>query len=457
MLYVTLRFLFKITVQVFFRNITIRNKEHIHKTGPILFVANHPSAFMDPIVLATTLDRKLYFLGKGILFKSKLGKWILPKFNTIPIYRRADDPGEMSKNEDTFRVCYEYLEKGAAILIFPEGITKTGRTLLELKTGAARIALGAEAKNNFHLYIQIIPVGLNYANPHKFNQDLYINISTPINISEYKELYTKDAFNAAQQLTETIRGKLEKLIIAINDQHTDELSNAIESLYKNKLSKELGIYDDDKNSSFMLSKNIVSAVDHFIQTDPRRAQIMTQRINEYFINLKRLGLEDADIAPNERKKSLVQSSLSDLLTIALGFPFYIYGLINNYLPFKIPGWIASRVASKREFIGSVGMSVGLFTFLIFYILQITFIWKLSHQGWLTVLYALSLPVSGLFAYQYYYTIDKLHAKWVLLTVFYKKSVLISNLITEREKIIAEFDKARNEYLEKSKFKQHIIH
>jgi hypothetical protein len=34
---------------------------------------------------------------------------------------------------------------------------------------------------------------------------------------------------------------------------------------------------------------------------------------------------------------------------------------------------------------------------------------------------------------------------MLLMLFYKKSVFISNLISERELLIAEFDKAKEEY------------
>ena len=88
---------------------------------------------------------------------------------------------------------------------------------------------------------------------------------------------------------------------------------------------------------------------------------------------------------------------------------------------------------------------GMFTFAIFYTVQIILIWKLSHNQLITLFYGLSLPLSGLFAYWYWHTINKIRTKWVLMMLFYKKSVFISNLISEREQIIAEFDKAKNEY------------
>jgi 1-acyl-sn-glycerol-3-phosphate acyltransferase len=442
MLYAILRFLFKITGRVFFSNITIRNKELIPKSGPLIVVANHPSAFMDPIVIATIFERNLYFLGKGILFKSKLGKWILPKFNTIPIYRRADDPSEMNKNEDTFRTCYQYLEKGAAILIFPEGITKTERKLGELKTGAARIALGAEAKNNFKLNVQIITVGLNYANPHKFNRGLFINIAQPISISTFQNEYETDNVNSVLKVTEMIKVQLEQNIIAIGDQKIDELSRDIEYLYKYKLVRDWG---DDQHSGFLLTKNIIAAVTYFINTEPLRAEKMAIRIKQYLRNVAATGLKDEHLILEDKKKMSLGKIIFSLIGIIVGLPFFIYGFINNILPFIIPGWIAAKVASRKEFIGSIGMAMGLLTFIIFYTLQIILVGKFFDHFWITLFYALSLPVSGLYAFGYFHTIKKIKARWLLLYIFNKKSVFIANLIAERENIIAEFDIARAEF------------
>ncbi len=445
MLYFVLRFLMKITGNVFFRTISIRNKELIPNKGPLMVLANHPSTFMDPIVIATMLNRKVYFLAKGELFNSGFSKWLLPKLNMIPVYRKQDDPSQMSKNEETFNKCYEHLEKGGAILMFPEGTSITERKLRPLKTGAARIVLGAEAKNNFKLNAKVITIGLNYANPHKFNRDLFINIENPINVSDFKEEYSKDTFKGAESLTETIRLNLEKLIIAINDQQTDALITNIEMLYKNKLSKELRISEKDKQAEFELTKNMIDSVNYFIETDPLRAEKMSIRINEYLNNLNRLGLNDSDLEQNRQNKTLIRGSLKSFFTIILGFPVYVYGLINNYLPFEIPGLLTNKITKVIEYRGAIGMVLGMFTFSIFYTLQIMVVWKLTHLVWITLIYALSMPLTGFFAYWYFHTLERIRAKWILMMVFYKKSTLISNLIFERELLIAEFDKAKGEY------------
>lgn len=163
MLYSLLKVLMRITVRVFFRNVTVRNMELIPKSGPLLVLANHPSTFMDPILIASMLKRKVYFLAKGELFKGSFLTWLFSRLNMIPVYRKQDDPSQMNKNKDTFVKCFEHLEKGGAILMFPEGTSITERKLRPIKTGAARIVLGAEARNDFKLGIQIFNIGLNGA------------------------------------------------------------------------------------------------------------------------------------------------------------------------------------------------------------------------------------------------------------------------------------------------------
>ncbi len=449
MLYNFLKLLMSITTRVFFRSIVIRNKELVPPNGPLMVLANHPSTFMDPIVVATILKRKVYFLAKGELFKTKLTRWLLPKLNMIPVYRKQDDPSLMNKNEETFNKCFEHLEKGGVILMFPEGISITERKLKPIKSGAARIVLGAEARNNFKLNVKIVTVGLNYENPHKFNRNLFININSPINCADYKDKYENDHFKAAQDLTNDITKSLEKLVIDIEDEKTDYLVNNIETLYKYKISADLGISEDDKSRDFLITKNIVETVNYYRISQPLRVEAMRERLKIYFENLKQIGLTDDDIRKTQSNNSFVLNNLKALFIIVLGFPIYLYGLINNFLPFEIPGFIARRTTKSIEFRGAIGMVGGMFTFLIFHTLQIILIWKFTQVQWITIAYAVSLPLTGLFTYWYYHTIIEIKNKWLLMMVFYKKSIFISSLITEREKIILEFDNAKNEFKKKS--------
>lgn len=445
MLIILLKFLMQLTSKGFFKTIDVKNKELIPKEGPLMILANHPSTFMDPIVITTILKRNVYYLAKGELFKSRFAAWILPKLNMIPVYRKQDDPNQMEKNKDTFIKCFEHLEKGGAILMFPEGTSITERKLRPIKTGAARIALGAEEKNQFKLGVKIITVGLNYENPHRFNRTLFINIENPIDVLTYKEEYLQDSFKACAKLTEQIRQQLESLIISIQDQQVNDLEEAIEQLYKSKLTKELGIDNKDNEASFLLSKNITKTVSYFVEQKPVFAQEMHLRIKNYFNNLNRIGLSDKDLDRDNKSQSVKTSFIQSVFTMLMGFPFYLFGLINNYIAFELPGIIAEKTIKQLEYRGPVAMVTGTFTFLICYTLQTLFIWNWSKNFTITVLYAISLPVCGLFCYWYYHEMKRIRANWLLLLIFYKKSAFISKLMIERKEIIRIIDDARKEY------------
>jgi 1-acyl-sn-glycerol-3-phosphate acyltransferase len=446
MLYRTIRFILRITLKVFFRKIYIRHRNLIPEKGPMIICANHPATFLDPLVIGSVVKSELFFLSKGEVFRSKLAQWFLPKLNIIPVYRQQDDPSQMHKNKQTFIRCFEHLEKGGVIMIFPEGLSLTERKLRKIKTGTARIALGAEARNDFKLGVKILNIGLNYTNPHKFNQDLFLNVDAPIEVSSFKEKYLQDEHNAANELTECIRLSLEHHIIAIEDEQTDALVTEIELIYKQRLVNDIGARLDEASAGdFQITRNIVETVEYFKANDPERVKTMQSRIHTYLQNLERAQLSDHQLNPESKKGSLVLSNTAAFIFSVAGFPLYVFGLINNWLAFEVPTFISKRFAPSSDFVGAIAVVTGTFTFALFYTLQIILFQQLFHRPWLTLFYALSMPVSGLFTYLYWYIVNDIRSRWLLMSLFYRKRALLSALIKERMEIIEAFDKARDEF------------
>jgi glycerol-3-phosphate O-acyltransferase / dihydroxyacetone phosphate acyltransferase len=442
MLYRLLKVLMQITTRFFFRKINVVNREFIPKQSPLLVLANHPSTFMDPIVLATIIKRKVFFLGKGELFKTKFAKWILPKFNIIPVYRKQDNPDLMGENEKTFQKCFEHLENNGVILMFPEGISTSARKLQTIKTGAARIVLGAEARNDFKLGVQVVNVGLNYSNQHRFNHDLFVKIHAPLQAKYYEKYYRQDEFEAVRNLTADISEQLHKIVIAVEDEKSDELLRNIELLYKQRLKTE--IQSSERQKDFIASKSIAECVNYYAQHHPQMVEDYNQRISSYLSSVSnlQLGVNDLNTDSNQ---PLIASSLLSLLGFMAGFPFYIIGLLLNFIPFELPGLIADRVVKSSQFRGAIGMVTGTFTFLLFYSLQAFLVWHFSHRLLYVSIAIVVMPISGLFAYRYYHHFQKLKTRWQLLLLFAKKSVLIADLVKERENLITDFDKIKNEY------------
>ncbi|HXU26081.1 MAG TPA: 1-acyl-sn-glycerol-3-phosphate acyltransferase, partial [Bacteroidia bacterium] len=390
----------RITIRAFFRNKQVLGLDNIPDKGPLILVANHPSTFMDPIVIAASIKRKVYFLGKAEIFNSVFAKWLFPKFNVIPVYRAQDDPSQLHKNKETFFKCFEHLEDGGVILIFPEGVSLTDRKLKKIKTGTARIALGAEEENNFTLGVKIISFGLNYSDQQSFQSDLLIHIDEGINVTNYKEKYSEDPIKAVNDLTDEIRQRIEKQIVAIEDAEIDKLVKNIEVIYKSQLIKDLGYSEKIKEHDFLVTRAINERVQFFFEKEPERVNKMKVDIETYFTDLDKLELNDRILKNFTKKGSIILNSFFSVLYLLLGFPLFVYGLINNYLPFKIPNWVSRKITKQPEFYGAITMVVGTFTFLIFYSVQLWLVHHYLHTIWITLCYLVALPLSGFFAYFY---------------------------------------------------------
>ena len=59
MIYSLIKYLLKVTIYSYFRRVSILGQEYIPTQGPVIFVANHPSALIDPLVVITGIKRRV--------------------------------------------------------------------------------------------------------------------------------------------------------------------------------------------------------------------------------------------------------------------------------------------------------------------------------------------------------------------------------------------------------------
>jgi 1-acyl-sn-glycerol-3-phosphate acyltransferase len=107
--------------------------EHVPRTGPVIFAANHRS-FLDPFVIGTLTRRPVYYVAKKELFAHPVAGWLLNRLGAFPIDRGAGDQQAM----DTAR---RVLERGDCVVIFPEGTRKRPGPLGMPRRGVGRLAL----------------------------------------------------------------------------------------------------------------------------------------------------------------------------------------------------------------------------------------------------------------------------------------------------------------------------
>lgn len=445
MLYAILKIIFKLSLRVFFRKIEVRNPHLIPAKGPLLIAANHPNTFMDPIAIGAITRQEIYFIAKSTLFRSPLRKWLLEKMNLVPIFRREDGESPAQRNDATFRKCFELLQQEGTLLIFPEGNSFNERRLRPLKTGTARIALGAEALAGGKAGTRIVPVGLNYSDPTRFRSDLFINVGQPIEVADFFGQHPDDAYKAVQSLTDTLRQRLEELLVITSTIEEDELVRQVEAIYTYDLLQELGLSRRQEHK-FVLTKAIADSIRYFNQHDPNRVRALQDQLQTYRENLDKLGLQDKFLRARQKSPGLMVDTLQTSLYLVLGFPVYLFGLLTNYIPYIIPAKIADTLVGEQEFRAPVMMTVGIFSFLVFYCLEIAAAYRwLDSWAW-TLLFGTMLPVTGFFALRYFYRWINTRGYLRLLSVFYRRQHLVQQVLLERAALIKNLEEAKRVYI-----------
>jgi glycerol-3-phosphate dehydrogenase (NAD(P)+) len=133
--YWPVRFVVKNLILAYFR-VRRLGREHIPEGGVVL-AANHRS-FLDPFAVGICLPRPVYFVAKQELFRNPILGWFLNCMGAFPIRRGESD-------EESMETALQLLDRGAAVVIFPEGTRIRAGSLGKPKRGVGRLALQSGA------------------------------------------------------------------------------------------------------------------------------------------------------------------------------------------------------------------------------------------------------------------------------------------------------------------------
>lgn len=433
-------------VRIFFRRIAVIGEESICTDNPIILVSNHPSAFMDPLVLGILIKKPLYFFARADIFKPGFVNWITKKAHLSPIYRIVDGAELLEKNDEVFLSAYRLLHQKKTLLLFGEGFTDEVfiRRLKPLKKGSMRIALGAESKFNFNLNVHIVCVGINYAEPSKFRSDLLIRFSKPIPVGKYRDSFMEHNNKAMQELNKEIYSRLKDEVIHVDNIEYAELFEQILVISRKGINNEYHDSEISLRERWKFSKQLADAFNKI--ENHARIKNITEQCGEYFIGLKRLKIDD--ITMNYFKQNIFWSILQKLVYIIFLFPVFIFGIANNYLPVKLSDIISKNVSKRPVFWSSTDMVFSIITVPIYYCIVIAVLSKLLDHlqvlpfQWLFILtYIIAMPFSGIFAFNYlkqFYSLIKKIKFWQVVSrkqdEVEKLSVLRKSILEKTEEL-----------------------
>lgn len=395
------------TVRTFFREIGVIGTRHIRGERAVLFVANHPNALMDPVVVRLALDREVGFLAKSTLFENPFGNMMMDAFAAVPVYR-AQDGNDTSKNDETYVACAHRFAEQRAMVMFPEGVSHSDPQMRKLKTGAARFALRFALTHGQP--IDIVPVGLFFEAKDVFRSRVSVAVGEPIDVTEYLVLGALDEFETALQITTRITEALHELVLQAENTEIWEMFVAV-ARWTHKDTA------DDVRVTLEEAQRLADAYGKLRLIDPPEADGIAEDVLRFAAQLRSVGIQNPfdieEVAPSPRRVAEI------VIRTILLIPFAAIGTIASFIPYQLFGPLARRVSgSHSDMISSVKAIAGMVFMPLVYLLEaliVGLIW-----GWAAGVFALILlPLCGLAALRFWEKLERrkhvLHASWLRLT------------------------------------------
>lgn len=434
----------------FFRDVDVVRAELVPASGPVLLCINHPNNLIDSLLVGGVLSRKVHYLATAALFRNPLVARFLRACGAIPVYRKQDDPEKMDKNADAFAACFRALEQGHLIGIYPEGTTHAERRVQRIKTGAARIALDYQASGQASgrgAPLTLIPVGLTFEARKAFRGHVRVSFGEPIALTPYTSVYRQEPAKAVEALTTAIQWGMEAEILNVARPERQELIRAVEELYRGDLIRELqderGL-DARQIDPLRLSRAIADAAAHFEERDPERVERLWAGILRYRALLATYRVRDQAVRARAERPG-ARTRLRHSWEASIGLPFFAYGLAVNGLPYLLPRWLARRTARKETDYATTRLLASVVAFPVFWALETWIVWRLLGLPW-ALGFAASLPLSGLIAHRYLGGMGRLRSQlhFGVLSLTHRQST--TRLLAERQALVAELERAKDDYL-----------
>jgi 1-acyl-sn-glycerol-3-phosphate acyltransferase len=385
----------RLLAAVFFRSIEVEGRERIPEGVPLVVVANHHNSLVDPLLLFAVLGVRPRFLAKSTLWDLPGIRQLLDLAGAVPVYRRQDEGADTSQNDETFRRCFDELAAGGAIALFPEGISHDAPRLAPLKTGAARIVLGALRERGITA-TRILPVGLTFEQKGVFRSRVLVRVGEPLEARAWQRAAEHDARLAARSLTAAIAGALAQVTLnypSLEEASLLEQASDLFATRERELPTRLALAE-----AFALRRAAIRIYERLRARDPERVEALRARLADYALRTRALGLRDEHLAARYPRTETLAWAAGSAALLLWWLPLAALGTFFNWVPYRLLGIAAGR-AGSADLPATVKLFGGFFVFPITWA-----VWTVLAGVWLGAGAALATlvlaPVTGWYAMRF---------------------------------------------------------
>jgi glycerol-3-phosphate O-acyltransferase/dihydroxyacetone phosphate acyltransferase len=426
--------LLRFTLRIYFRRVEVSGLEHVPLDTPVIFVLNHPNALVDPAFLLCLAPRKVSFLAKAPLFRMPVIGSFVRALDSLPVYRHQDQGEDVTKNQETFAAAAKWLAKGGTIGICPEGISHDEPGLQPIKTGTARIALGAVSSGEVR-DLKIVPAGLYYTAKTSFRSEALLYFGQPISVTPHPLEGGVPPRAAVRDLSKAVEQALREVMLDAQHEEALHTISRAEEIFSSE--------DSDEPSTSSLARELrlrqqfIKGYTTLLERAPERLRKLEARIRRFEQKLQQAGVDPSNLTAPKSAVSLLQQVLKRLIVFLLMLGPASLGMVIHFPAYRLGGVLSSSLfRSTEDVVSTIKIISAMLFFPLTWLIVSIVVFKFA--GWWGVLLTLPfLPVSGYIAMRFLEEWDASIGGLRALTFFLMRRRFFVRLLAERRAIKAE--------------------
>ena len=356
-------------------------------SGPVLLLANHPNSLLDPALVAAAAGRPVRFLAKSTLFTDPRVGLLVRGSGAIPVYRRTDDPAAAARNVDMFEAVFVELGGGAAVGVFPEGISHNQPALARLKTGSARIALGAYSR--YGTTFPLIPVGLVLREKGVFRSEALVIRGEPVCWEDLRGRNIDDQ-EAVRELTERVDVALRAVTVNLDQWEDQPLIDCAEAVWSVEVAG-----GGDEVEQLRRSQTAAGVLADLRRRGDNRWMELARAVDHHRRRLQFLGLTPADLATRVDLAAGAGWTIRRLHLLGpLAILLAVTGAIIFWVPFHLTDWIVGAIRPEEDQRSTYKVLIGAMVHLSWIVFLTALTWWILG-AWAAFAVLVMLPATGL--------------------------------------------------------------
>lgn len=432
-------------LRYFYKRIQVVGRENIPYGSHFIINPNHQNALMDAMAVLFAVNKsRIVFMARADIFKSKRQEKILNYFKMLPIYRMRDGAQELSKNDEIFDRSVQIIADRIPLCLMPEGNHAGKRKLRNFVKGAFRIAFRSKEEVGEGEDVFILPVGIDYQNYQKFNQNLLIIIGKPVSVNKFMPSYIENQPKGLNTLRDTISDNIQDVMIHIENDELYDMYQNLRHIWNSRMKQISRMRGKTLHHAFRADKLMIRILDEAFETEPDNLRRLAATTRNYTDLLDSLNLRNWVIA---RKGLSYTEIISLFLRLLVTLPIALYGIVNNILPYYLPVRLTRKIKDP-QFVSSFKFVLSILIFPIIYILQTVAVGLLSGSGLVAVLYLISLPISGYYSLYWSFWLKKFRAALKFQRLNSRKDPVIDETKELYVQIMRTMERICSDYLHK---------